>query len=479
MTRLKYFGVGFSVLMVMGCASLVPTSENALDTASVAKLTTSQWQAPLPHNGRPQDLSQWWQQQGDALLVDLIDAAQAISPSLAAAKSRIGQSRAALTSSQAALAPTLDASASASRAVTQPGVPLSTTLQAGLMAGWEIDLFGAVGSASAAAAQRVAGAQATWHEARVAVAAEVAAQYVQLRACAQQAALAQQDAASKTETARLLGIATRAGFAAAGDLALTKATAADAANQVVLVGAQCEAMVKALVALTGFPEPSLKPRLANIAVNHTRLVPVYVSSVPAEALNQRPDLYASARDVEAARLDLASSAAQHYPRISLSGSIGALSFNAGGASTDMTTWSIGPLAVSLPLLDGGRRRANTDAAQFRYEEAVALYRAKVRQAVREVEQALVNLQAAADRRASTESAAQAWQETLAASLARQRNGFASQIDVEEARRQALAAETARLTLQRDQILAWVALYRAVGGGWQPPTLAATDRDSGK
>ena len=479
MTRSAYFLAGLVVVFTLGCSTVPVTGESTGQSPALAILAADGWQAPLPHGGRPEDLHEWWRQQGDALLVDLIDAAQKVSPSLATARSRIGQSRAALTISQAASWPALDASATVSRGVTQPGIPLSTTLQAGLQAGWEIDLFGAAASASAASAERVASAQAAWHEARVSTAAETATQYVQLEACFRQVMLARQDVDSKVETARLLGISTRAGFAAAGDLALTNAIAAEAANQVVLVRAQCEVMVKSLIALTGFPEPALRSRLGKSTADPTRLAPVFVATVRAEVLNQRPDVFAAAREIDAARQDLFSITAQQYPRISLSGSIGALSFSAGGASSDMTTWSVGPLAVSIPLFDGGRRRANAEAAQFRYDEAVALYQAKVRQAVREVEQALVNLQAAVDRRGNTESAALAWQASLDATLARQRNGFASRIDVEEAKRRAYAAEIGRLTLHKEQLLAWVALYRAVGGGWQPSTLTTSDKETGR
>ena len=459
--------------VLLGCASLPAPADVA---APLSALAPAQWQVPLPHNGRSEDLGRWWQQHGDALLVELIDAAQSVSPSLAAAKSRIGQSRAALAVSRAAMGPTLDASASAARSVTQPDIPLATTLQAGLLAAWEVDLFGAASSASAAAAGRLSGAQAMWHDARVSVAAEVANQYLQLVSCTRQSSLARQDGDSRAESVRLLGISTRAGFTANGDLELGKASAADAANQLVAVGAQCDVLVKGLVALTGFPEPDLRARFAQAAGGQADLAPVHVAVVPAEALNQRPDLYAAARDIDAAAQDLASYNAQRYPRLSLNGSIGSLSVNAGGLSNSMATWSIGPVTLSVPLLDGGRRLANVEAAQYRYDEAVAIYRAKVRQAIREVEQALVNLQAARNQRINSEVSAQAWRDSLDAVLARQRSGFASQIDVENTRRMALAAETGRLALQRDQLLAWVALYRAVGGGWQPAAVAAADPD---
>jgi NodT family efflux transporter outer membrane factor (OMF) lipoprotein len=462
----------FAALLVSACAGLPGAQEAAPPAPPLADIAATAWQAPLPHNGQRADLRSWWLQQGDAVQVELIEAAQNVNPSLAVAASRIAQARANARSTQAGSGPTLDASAAASRAQTAsfPVPPPATTVQAGLMAGWEIDLFGANRAANNAAAERLASAQAGWHDARVSVAAEVANQYIAFRACAVQLALTRQDAASKAESARLTGITTRAGFTATGQQALSEASAADAATQSVSVAAQCESAVKALVALTGIPEAALKQKLASTPAANANAAeaPVALASVPAQALNQRPDLFAAQRDIAAASYDLTNSQAQQYPRLSLSGSIGLINASTGGVSSDLTTWSIGPLALSLPLYDGGRRAANVDAAKARYDEATAVYKGRVRAAVREVEDALVNLQATADRAAPTEAAAKAWRAALLATETRQKNGFASLMEVEETRRMAMAADISRLALQRDRQLAWVALYRAVGGGWERP-----------
>lgn len=469
------------LVMVLAACAHPPQADSAkAPMPTLADTAAPQWQTSPPHNGNLADMRQWWQRQGDPLLVALIEAAQNESQSVAMALSRIAQSRANLQISRTAGGPTLDASASASRAqaATFPTSPPANTLQLGLLAGWETDLFGANRAATTAAAERLASAQALWHDARVSVAAEVANQYILQRACTTQLALTRQDAASKAESARLTAVTTKAGFTSSGQEALATASAADGANQVLVIAAQCEVMVKALVALTGLAESSLKQKLAETQDNQTQRVPVYIANLPAEALSQRPDLYAAARDITAASQDMDQVDAQRYPRLSLSGSIGALSVNAGAGSSELATWSIGPLALSVPLFDGGRRAANSEAAKARYDEAVATYRNKVRQAVREVEEALVNLQATSDRSAPTQAASTAWQASLQATLARQKAGFASQGEVEEARRIALAAEVGRLALQRDRLLAWVNLYRAVGGGWsQAEDVARMDTSS--
>lgn len=458
------------LLMPLGLLACAPLQAPAPQAS--AELP-ARWHAPLPHNGQIADLSQWWQRLGDPVLVDLIAAAQAASPSMASAASRIAQARAAQATSLAALGPTLDASASASRGVSQPGVPVATIAQAGLQAAWEIDLFGANRAASGAARAREESAQAQWHEARVSVAAEVANQYIGYRSCQVQLALSRQDAGSRAETARLSGLTTRAGFTAPAQDALARASAAEAANRVIQQAALCDVAVKGLVALTALPEPDLKQKLIAALASQAQDAPFSVANIPADTLAQRPDVYSAEREVAAASLDVAVSDAQRYPRLGLSGSIGAMSYNPGGVSSDLTTWSIGPLALSLPLFDGGRRAANVDAAKARYDEAAALYRARVRQAVREVEEVLVNLQSTAARSNDTQLAAEGYRAAFKATQARYDRGLASLPELEEARRTALNADIAVLSLERERQLAWVALYRAAGGGWQMPPARAT------
>ena len=445
-------------LWLAACATTPPPP-------TVPALAAAQWTAPLPHQGQLGDLSTWWQRLDDPLLVALIAAAEDASPTVASAASRIAQARATSVAAGAALGPTLDASASASRGISQPSVPIASTAQAGLQAAWEIDLFGTNRAAANAAQARQQGAQAQWHDARVSVAAEVASQYVTVRACALLRGLAGEDAQSRQETARLSGLSTRAGFTAPAVDALARASAAEANNRVVQQLAQCDVYLKAMVALTGLPEADLAQKLASAPVPPAQIALFSIASIPAQVLAQRPDIYSAERDVAAASFDVGNAQGQRYPRLTLNGSIGALAYRAGGASENFGTWSIGPVALSVPVFDGGRRSADVEAAQARYTEAVAVYRGKVRQAVREVEEALVNLRSADDRFADTQAAAQGYQASFNATQARYTAGLASLPELEDARRSALAADTNAIALQREGLLAWIALYRAAGGGW--------------
>lgn len=482
-----------AVALLSACATQPPAPH-------VTAGAPQQWQAPLPHHGSQTDLANWWRAQNDALLVQLIEAAQAVSPNIAAASSRIAQSRAERVAAGAALAPSVDAAASIGRANQQSALPMGTLSQGALQASWELDLFGANRAARDAAQQRYDSARAGWHDARVSVAAEVANQYYGLRACQQLLAVAQQDASSRAATAHLTELSTRAGFQSPATLALARASAADGSSRAIAQRAACDIDVKVLAALTAIAEPALRGQLAAapLAANAApqtgadagsdaagKAMPddrssvyagnapaIAIAELPASTLNQRPDVFSAERAVSAASADVGTAQAARYPRLTLSGAVGIANFRSGGDNTKTDTWTIGPLSMSLPLFDSGKRRANVDAASARYDSAVASYRATVRQAVSEMEQALVNLDASAARSADAQTALQGYRENFNAVEQRYQHGMASLFELEDARRSRLAAEQTVINLQRERSAAWVALYRAAGGGWVAPAGSA-------
>lgn len=452
------------LLLLTACAVSRPPS-------TAASEPPPRWYAPLPHGGRLADLRQWWQQFDDPLLLQLVEAAQAASPDVASAGARIGEARADRVAARSAMLPALDAQASVTRGNAQAGVPLSTISQVGLQAAWEIDLFGGLGARLDAAGARLLGAEAGWHEARVAIAAETANTYVDLRACQQQLAVSRNDATSRAETARLTDLSAEAGFTAPAVAAQARASAAEGRVRVTQQEAQCDLLVKALVALTALPEPPLRERLAQ-PWSVPGSFAVAVPAVPAALLAQRPDVYRAEQAVAAASADVGAARADRYPRLGLNGQIATGWVRVSGRTTEAQTWSIGPLALSLPVFDAGRLAAFEDAASARYEEAAALYAASVRQAVREVEQALVNLESARARTEDARAAMEGYRASYAAADARFRSGLGSLIESEDQRRLALAAELQLVNVQRERVAAWIALYRALGGGWERPEVAA-------
>ncbi len=449
-----------AALTLAGCASF-----DASAPVASAATPAAQWQAPLPAADPGAELRQWWQQFDDPLLPRLIDAAQAASPTLADARARIEQARAARVAGGAALGPTLDATAQAARGRFDLATPVGTSAGASLQAAWEIDLFGGGRAGRDAAQARLEGAQASWHDARISVAAETASAYLALRACEAQLAQTELDAASRAETARLTELSAKAGFQAPASADLARASAAQGNATLTQQRAACDLAVKSLVALTALPEPELRTQLQPRKASLPQPAQLGVAAVPAQVLAQRPDLAAAERELTAALADVSQARAQRYPRIALAGSIGPSRFETGGGSTSGTLWSIGPVSVSLPIFDGGVRRANTAAAQAAYDAAVVRYAARLRTAVREVEDALVALQSTAARGQDARIAAEGFERSYRAVESRYRGGLASLFELEDARRSAVAAQAALIELQRERVAAWISLYRSLGGGW--------------
>ncbi|RSZ55094.1 efflux transporter outer membrane subunit [Massilia atriviolacea] len=440
----------------------------------------TRFQASLPQPaaagaGQASDLTDWWRQFDDPLVAQLVDAALAGNPSLAQSFARIERARAESSSAGSALLPALDLSAYSQRqGVRSGGVKRISSNQArSLDASWEIDLFGAVRKGAQAADARVAARSADWHAVRVSLVAEVSGALVNYRACGASLAVLGQDAASREQTAQLTRMKIKAGFTSTANGLLSDASFADARQRVVAQRAECDLYVKALVALTDIPEASLRTRLAGSdAVPRPR--EFVVNTVPAALLSQRPDIASAEAELQAASADINVAQARRYPRITLGGSIGLLRFE--GSNDTANGWSFLP-QMTVPLFDGGKRRADVKVAQARFDEARAGYEVKVRNAVRETEEALVRLDALTRREADAAAAARDYERYLQSGQDRYRAGPGSLFELEDARRTALTARQVLINVQHERVLAWIALYKALGGGWHGATVAARGADA--
>jgi NodT family efflux transporter outer membrane factor (OMF) lipoprotein len=454
-------------LALTACATLGPNYKTPEPAAPSA------WQAPLPlaHGGSVGQLTQWWQQFDDPVLARLVNLAEDGSPSLASAWANIEKARATLKSAGASAWPSVNANASASRSNQLQGTTGTVTgnsRSGGLDASWELDLFGKVRRNSEAAQARVQARTADWHDARVSLAAEVADTYVQYRACQLLADAYEREEVSNAETEKATAAAVKAGFNARSDGALARASLASARSTFVQQQASCELLVKSLVYLTGADEPALRTLVGPGNGQVPQPAALEVPAVPVDALRQRPDLASLERELAATSAEIGVAQADLYPSLSLSGSV---TVSATSLVSPATSWSFGP-SLSLPLFDGGKRHAAIDGAQAGYDGALASYRQGVRTVVKEVEQSLVNLDSTARRAEQADSAAREYRDYFRAIEANWRAGSDSLLTLEEARRSALSAEVTRLTLQRDRVQYWIALYKALGGGWQADTPAA-------
>lgn len=447
----------FAACLVVASCAVGP------DYARPAAGAPGQWQASLPHAGKPALLVDWWRQFDDPLVAVLIERSARDNPTLEQALARIRQSRAGLGVARSALFPSVDLAASRTRSGGEPAFE-QTAARTTFDAAWEIDLFGGNRRASEAALARLSGARFAWHEARVSLAAEVALNYLGLRACEARFADAESDLASRRATRELTLRKVEAGFSAPADGALAQASAADTATRLLALRVDCEISIKALVALTGMAEPELRSELAARRGRLPLPAALVVDELPLRVLSARPDIAVAERALAAASAEIGLAEAARYPRLSLFGAIGQQRQTLAGLTANGAFWSFGP-ALDLPIFDAGRRAANADAARARYDEALAGYKAVVRRAVREVEEALVRLSTAAEREAQAALAAERYAAVFNAADQRWQVGLGSQIELEDTRRLAIAARSQHIGVHYDSIAAWIGLYRAVGGGW--------------
>lgn len=450
------------------CAVVLSACTVATPPTDLALKAPSSWQAAVPSaaDARTEALLQWWSRLEDPVLASLVAQAQSASPTIAQAFARVQQARANLVAAGGARQPSLTGSLTASRSVSfTTGMMAANMLSVGGDAAWELDLFGALRHGVSAARARAEGAGLAWHDARLSVAAEVADTYAGLRACEQLAQVYDDDATSQERTTALTDEKVRVGFESPANGALADAARAQSRERAVAQRAQCDLAVKALVELTGLDEPVLRERLRPGPARLPTPAPFGLEALPAQVLAQRPDVAVAARDLSAAAYDAGVAEAQRYPNVRLAGSVSAGLVRLGGETSDMVTWSLGP-SVSVPLFDGGKRRAQAEAALAAYAEREAVFEQRLRRAVREVEEALVNLDAAQRREADAATAARSYRRYFESTEERWRLGAGSMMDMEEARRAALGAQATHVGVQRERVGAWIALYRALGGGWR-------------
>lgn len=488
----KQFVMLLSCILLSSCATfdflklkLTPES-----TVKAAKLPTA-WQAPLPHDGEIQKLKAFWAQFDDALLIELIEASQQVSSNVAAAKTRVAEARATRISTIGNARPDLSATVSTSRSVQQPAgafggqaggqasaqqggfaIGAFNSTNAGLQSHWELDIFGANSILVNSAKTSENAALSNWHEARVAVASELATSYFNQRFCQQQMLLNQQDIKSREESARLTAISVKAGFLGSASQALAEASLSDIKQQQAAQIARCDLNIKELVALTGLDETDLREKLNNQNFDTKSIASknLYsIDSIPAKTITQRPDIINAEAELIAAAANVQSNKAMLLPRVSVDGSIGWMWLSGSGFKTDGKVWSLGPLSIAIPLYNSGGQQAKIKSAEVKYEESAVNYRNKVRTAVKEVESALVNLHSYSVRDKDLVQALAGYQTSFKATEAKVKAGFANLIELEDSRRLALQTETALINLEQDRINTWISLYRSAGGDWQTDT----------
>ncbi|WP_062195266.1 efflux transporter outer membrane subunit [Caldimonas taiwanensis] len=438
----------------------------------------------VPEEGARAALSdRWWQDLGDAALDGLVARAIEGHPSLGMARARLRGAWAAAQAADAAGEPQLQAGLEATRQrYTDHGMvppPLagsmatSATLQ--LSGAWEIDFFGRHRAALQAALGQVRAAQAEAAAAQLLLTSQVAQTYVQLARLLAQQEVAQRALAQRETVLQLIRQRVAVGLDSQVELAQGEAALPEMRQQIEALDEQIAQTRHALAALTVQPPEALArlaPRLQALRE------PVVPSVIPADWLGRRPDLQAARERVEAAVQEVAVARAQFYPNVNLVAFAGVASLGldrllqAGSAQ-----YGIGP-AVRLPILDGGRLRAQLRGKTAELDAAVEAYNAALLDALRETADQITALGAIQRQQAQQRQAQQAAETAFELAVQRYRAGLGTLLTVLSAETHVLTQRRLAADLQARALSARIALVRALGGGYHAPAAARSADASG-
>jgi len=426
--------------------------------------------------------AQWWTALNDLVLNSLMDQAIGLNHDLRLAAARVREARARRAVVGADQYPRLDAGALYSHdrvsknawpydAFDVPGFPWEASLyQAGFDASWELDVFGGVRRRIEAASADLEAGLEDQRSVLVSVLAEVARNYVELRGLQQRFEIARRNLEAQRQTLELTSEQSRKGvarqldvFRAAAQVSTTEASLPRLRNL------QWQAMHR-LAVLTGQQPGGLVQSLS--PAGKVPVPPAEVSiGVPAELLRRRPDIRRAERELAAATARVGVAVADLYPRFSLAGSFSFQSSDVGRLlEGDSRAFSFGP-AIRWPVFDAGALRAVVKVRDAEQEQALVRYEQIVLQALEEVHDALAAFITEQDRRKSLQAAVKANEDSAELAEGLYRQGLTDFTSVLDAERQLYQSQEDLLQSETGVTTSLIALYKALGGGWEMENLS--------
>lgn len=415
----------------------------------------------------PAALAQWWERFDDPALTGLIVQALAANTDVQAAQARLRQARAQRDVTAAGLSPGITAAASAQRSK-QGDDSASNLFRAGFDASWEPDIFGATRSGVAASDADVRASAGSLANTRVSVAAELALGYMQLRGFQARLAIARENLASQEQTLQLTRWRAQAGLTTSLEVEQARTAVEQTRAQIPLLETSIAQTLNSLAVLTGQAPGALAAGLADAAPVPAAPADLALA-IPAETLRQRPDVQAAEQRVVAAAARVDQAVAERLPSFELSGSLGLSALTVSGLSDSGALLRSVLASVSLPVFDGGQRRAQVRVQQAAFDEARENYRAAVLVALQDVEDALIALRKAHEQLAAQQRAAVAARNAALLASNRYASGLIDFQTVLETQRTLLSAQDSVAGTEAELGADYVRLYKALGGGWTPAT----------
>jgi NodT family efflux transporter outer membrane factor (OMF) lipoprotein len=431
------------------------------------------WQAKAVEGVERGDASvqTWWETLEDPVLIELLKRAEAANLDLEIAVARIREARALYRIAKGEWYPEINAEGLAQtlELPENAGGPLSgagfETYQLGVGLNWEIDVFGRI---RRTVESQTAAFEATIEDYRdvlVVLLAEIGQNYVDAVALRERIELAEENVRAQQESVQLTQDRFDAGLTSALDVAQAESNLANTEAQIPVLRTRLTAALNRIAVLLGENPGSAHDEL--LGRKETPRPPdALLVGIPADVVRQRPDIRRAERDLASQTALIGAAKADLYPRFSLSGFFGLNSATIGDLlDGDSVTYNVG-LPMIANLFDGGRRRGQVQVETARTDQLLSVYKLTVLVALEEVEDALVAYAQERVRRERLARAVDASQRSVELVQTQYRAGLTNFQNVLDSQRSLTEQQDALAESEGLVINNLIALYRALGGGWQ-------------
>ena len=471
---LRTASLALSAVVLTGCMSLAP----APDTPPLP--VPEAWPAHLGSgtDGAHAGELAWQAYFTDPLLQRLIETALENNRDLRVAALRVEEASATFRIQRSDRFPAMGVGAQGGRARVPGDLNMSGRSQVGGeyraevgLTTWELDLWGRIRNLEDAALQTWLASDAARQAVHLALIAQVADGYLGLREIDERVAIARQTVTTREESYRIFRRRVEVGSTSKLDLTQVQTLLNQAQALLTQLEQARTTQLHALALLVG-ADPGPLP--AKAPFDETTVLAELRAGLPSELLVSRPDIISAEHQLRASNAHIGAARAAFLPRIALTGSFGTASSDLNGLfDSGSRAWTFMP-TLSLPIFDGGRRRANLELSEVRRDIAVAGYEKTIQTAFREVADALSAKHWLAEQLTIQRANLEAQSERARLAQLRYDNGSAAFLEVLDAQRDLLGAQQQLVQARRALLSSQVALYAALGGG----TLAAAGEAQG-
>lgn len=461
-------------LLMIGCSEAPVYQKPAIPAPAAYQGDATIWQPAKPADKLPR--GDWWKAYNDATLDGMVVRLDAANADLAVAIAHFDQANAYATQARAGYFPTVSAGSfvthnaqsrnRALRSSTQPNVYGDNSI--GLMANYEVDLWGHVRNQVQAGEAGAQAAAADLESIHLSLRAELVNDYLALRMLDAQTKLMSDTIVAYAKALELTQNRFRGEIDSALDVSRAKVQLETARAKYSDIAASRAQYEHAIATLVGEPASgfSIAPAVVDLKL------PAIPVGVPATLLQRRPDIAAAERRLAEANARIGVAKSAFFPTVNLNAAAGYEStFQPAWLTAPNLFWSIGPSAL-LTIFDAGRREAVVAQSEAVFREDGAHYRATVLRAFQEVEDNLSLLNNLSEESVALNEAVADTKHTLEIAMNRYREGIASYLEVVTAQASAQQVQLDELSLRRRKLQASVNLIRALGGGWDSTQLAA-------